>query len=368
MNDPTNHSEETSDKVIVVGRNRPRLSKIMGFLHSEQVLLVGDANVEYIPCLAAMDSYVDENGNDIRYLSQMVHMTEHGRNAPMTDLMDDESLRLALKCVVMVGYEWLAEDQLHIEKYFAMYEMDGEDGNDGNKFPVVCVTPNNGLGSLQEEMEAFKNLEEDAKAEANSSGTMGPGKMAQFARQTYRSIVGNDIKLEVEETLGDASSDTDETTTFQAGEQAPEANPALHIDPSKPMFACRICRTVLFGQDHLVENHVQSQHSFHKLHKLQSNGKTSSEQKCQSLFCDEDVLPLFHSNSDHSEIEGRLQCPHCNYKLGHWNWSGAQCSCGTWVVPAIQLTSSKVDIILPQNVDVAESNATFLLPVITPVL
>ena len=44
-------------------------------------------------------------------------------------------------------------------------------------------------------------------------------------------------------------------------------------------------------------------------------------------------------------IEGKLICPNakCGGRLGNFNWSGSQCSCGSWVVPAIQVVASKVD-------------------------
>lgn len=28
------------------------------------------------------------------------------------------------------------------------------------------------------------------------------------------------------------------------------------------------------------------------------------------------------------EIEGKLHCPGCKGKIGHWHWQGSQCSCG----------------------------------------
>lgn len=44
-------------------------------------------------------------------------------------------------------------------------------------------------------------------------------------------------------------------------------------------------------------------------------------------------------------IEGKLICPNakCGARLGNFNWSGSQCSCGSWVVPAIQVVARKVD-------------------------
>lgn len=44
-------------------------------------------------------------------------------------------------------------------------------------------------------------------------------------------------------------------------------------------------------------------------------------------------------------VEGKLCCPNarCRTRLGGFNWSGSQCSCGSWVVPAVQVVASRVD-------------------------
>ncbi len=44
-------------------------------------------------------------------------------------------------------------------------------------------------------------------------------------------------------------------------------------------------------------------------------------------------------------MEGKLCCPNarCQTRLGGFNWSGSQCSCGSWVVPAVQVVASRVD-------------------------
>lgn len=43
------------------------------------------------------------------------------------------------------------------------------------------------------------------------------------------------------------------------------------------------------------------------------------------------------------DIEGKICCPKCSARLGSYNWAGAQCSCGAWVAPAVQVIKSKVD-------------------------
>ena len=31
---------------------------------------------------------------------------------------------------------------------------------------------------------------------------------------------------------------------------------------------------------------------------------------------------------DLADVEGKLVCPRCAYRVGSYHWSGAQCSCG----------------------------------------
>jgi len=54
---------------------------------------------------------------------------------------------------------------------------------------------------------------------------------------------------------------------------------------------------------------------------------------------------LFHflNAVEEGVVEGKLQCVKCEARLGNFNWSGMQCSCGAWVTPAFQLHKSRMD-------------------------
>ncbi|PRQ56542.1 putative phosphoric monoester hydrolase [Rosa chinensis] len=43
-------------------------------------------------------------------------------------------------------------------------------------------------------------------------------------------------------------------------------------------------------------------------------------------------------------MAGKLSCAHCEAHLGYFNWSGIQCSCGSWITPDFQLHRSRVDM------------------------
>ena len=53
-----------------------------------------------------------------------------------------------------------------------------------------------------------------------------------------------------------------------------------------------------------------------------------------------------HDDTEESEAgpnDGKLMCPDCGTRFGSFCWSGSTCSCGMWVVPAIQVHKSRVD-------------------------
>ncbi|OQR97387.1 hypothetical protein THRCLA_21939 [Thraustotheca clavata] len=113
-------------------------------------------------------------------------------------------------------------------------------------------------------------------------------------------------------------------------------------------FVCRMCRVPLFTSVDLME-HEPHQHRI-ALRKKMKEGNINGVVECSSYFLsdtkewmDENLL-----------AEGKLHCPKqkCNARLGSFEWSGSQCSCGTWVTPSIQITKSRVDIKRPIQVKV----------------
>ncbi|CAG8599539.1 1055_t:CDS:2, partial [Diversispora eburnea] len=53
-----------------------------------------------------------------------------------------------------------------------------------------------------------------------------------------------------------------------------------------------------------------------------------------------------NNNNEEEEIgdlDGKINCPNCKFKLGNYSWAGMQCSCGTWVTPSFAIHKEKVD-------------------------
>ena len=346
------------DRVIVVGMNRTRLLKIMAMVADETSDDESPLNVEYIPCVVSMSSYEGEDGENIRYMSSFIFHD----GSPMNKFFDDEAFRVSLSTVIMVGYEWKESDGDHVEKYFEANLL---------SVPIKCVNPNPEFLSLSEEMHYFKNLTDEGKAQHSSNHTMGPRKMKRFIIDTAKSLKSINskedtieavIETKQKETTGigggeeEGGADEEELTREKDPEQQQQKRIPGYIDHDMTTFACRMCRTVLLGENNFADEHIQNQHSFKK---WSSNFTMVG---CQSVFCDESVLEWL--SPEGVNVEGKLTCSNCSVKIGHWNWSGAQCSCGTWVVPAIQIPLGKVDIILPLSERIKASPLVVIGPTV----
>ena len=92
-------------------------------------------------------------------------------------------------------------------------------------------------------------------------------------------------------------------------------------------YSCRLCRRILFSEDDVEQHGVSGM----------AAGKVKyGASPCSSVFLAE--VPAWLP-----PIEGRIECPKCGCRLGSLTWSGSPCSCGTWVTPAIQFHSSRID-------------------------
>jgi len=181
---------------------------------------------------------------------------------------------------------------------------------------------------------------------------MGPGKMAERVIDMGDHV--KEEKLEIIRALEQAKAETEaaaaaekslvsvdaETARAQQHEKMKERKIP---DVTKQRYACRKCRFMLLDETDLSDDHVKNLHSFNKRN-YQKNRPMSA---CQSIFCRDSVLEWLAP--DGCEVEGRLECPKCSTKIGHWRWSGAQCSCGTWITPSIQIPLSKVDTVRPNS-------------------
>ena len=106
----------------------------------------------------------------------------------------------------------------------------------------------------------------------------------------------------------------------------------------KSVFSCRMCRRPLFFAENLLPHQV-GRHNipYHKRDK--GNAVSSDFVSCNSHYLQEPLQWM--GNTD--ENEGKICCSKCQSRVGFWKWDGQQCSCGTWVTPAIQIAKNRVD-------------------------
>lgn len=207
---------------------------------------------------------------------------------------------------------------------------------------------------MKEETEHFKNMSAEAKEEVARDHSIGPGKMALFVQNYANDLVQEVLCTEREERerveraihqQQEQELESKMQRQQQLEQQSAKELLSRQMDTSKPRYACRKCRTIVFGEDDMEDpRHVPQQHKFSN--RKQHHGGMGSADACQSYFLTDQGLAWM---GDMSAVEGRLGCPKCKTKLGTWHWAGAQCSCGTWVSPAVQIPKSKLDILPPQN-------------------
>nr|KJB46200.1 hypothetical protein B456_007G352400 [Gossypium raimondii] len=118
-----------------------------------------------------------------------------------------------------------------------------------------------------------------------------------------------------------------------------EATPKEGIN--RTAYRCKKCRRLVALQDNVVDHTPGEGESSFEWHKRRSGNpfNKSSQTECSSVF----VEPLRWMTAE-GAIEGKLSCAHCDARLGYFNWSGIQCSCGSWITPAFQLHKCRVDI------------------------
>ncbi|KAI5813438.1 protein-tyrosine phosphatase-like protein [Pyronema omphalodes] len=95
---------------------------------------------------------------------------------------------------------------------------------------------------------------------------------------------------------------------------------------------CKKCRRTLATSKFLTPHIPKSAQA------PQSRGPT---QPCSHHFLE--PLSWMRPELEQQKLEGKLECPKCQSKVGSYAWQGMKCSCGEWIVPAISLARGRVD-------------------------
>lgn len=110
----------------------------------------------------------------------------------------------------------------------------------------------------------------------------------------------------------------------------------------KLQLLCRICRQVLVtGNDILIHEPGSGQASFSWRKRDQNISKNGNMNLCNVYFIERQ--DWMEGIDDETIVSGKINCPKCKSKLGSYNWSGMQCSCGKWYSPAFSIQKKSVD-------------------------
>ncbi|CAA0812846.1 Probable inactive dual specificity protein phosphatase-like [Striga hermonthica] len=111
--------------------------------------------------------------------------------------------------------------------------------------------------------------------------------------------------------------------------------------PNTPAYRCKKCRRLVALKENVVDHVPGEGETCFNWRKRSGTFSRSEDDECSSIF----IEPLCWMKAvEEGGLEGKLSCINCEARLGYFNWSGIQCSCGTWITPAFQLHKSRVDI------------------------
>jgi dual specificity phosphatase 12 len=353
-------------RILVIGSHRTRLEKVFSFLRYSKDLPNSGVAVEYIPCVATFSSYNEvATEKSIRYLSSVdcyLHnpadgtlCTQPSSVLPFFDETESDDNFHDDRAPLFSGVSGAAigsgiDDSADIARIESFLESMASNLSQKKRVKIRTIEPNAGFNSMKEELDAYKAMSSEEKQEVYCLQTMGPAKMAKlvadFATEMIRAAVCGRFAYQQATDV-----DVDSLSAL------PESNADFHsqsaatipvIDPNNDCFACRMCRTILFGVADLQDPaHEPSQHMFSYRKRNHGACSISPGESCQSYFL-QDSLEWMGDDIKNGYPEGKFHCPTCNAKVGNWIWSGTQCSCGTWVVPAIQIPNGKVDVLTPR--------------------
>jgi len=359
---------KTKFRIAIIGSQRIRVAKVASILaNSSPIKRCYDddeegteINFEFLPCVAAFDSYENDEGDIVKYLSTLEYHGEGGKMikgsslAPFfdevqedNDLQEGGDINIPGIAAVAVGCGIENENDVQMIKDFFNTMNNSmtisKKGDNSHDILVQCIQPNKEFASMNEENKFYKKLDAEEKERVTQSQKLGPGKMAKFVMEIAEelSTCSSNETIDIEKATNDADSNTDEKQDTDFGEE--EIYP--EYDTNLTRFACKICRTILLSENELEDPpHTKSKHNFTS--RKTKSGSNLSSRQCGSIFLASN-LPWMGDTS--GTVEGKITCYNCQSKLGMWKWAGCQCSCGTWVTPAIQINLSRVDVVHPSN-------------------
>ncbi|KAL6889007.1 hypothetical protein ACP4OV_010033 [Aristida adscensionis] len=152
-------------------------------------------------------------------------------------------------------------------------------------------------------------------------------------------VVGSDVNPEKQADLK-ATSEVGQKPTESCQETVVESdfNPEKQACNPGVIYRCKRCRRMVATQEYVVTHEVgRGEESFKTRKRFHVE---ENKPECMCIF----VEPMKWMQAvEEGYVSDKLFCMGCKARLGQFNWAGMQCTCGTWVIPAFQLTKSKID-------------------------
>lgn len=111
------------------------------------------------------------------------------------------------------------------------------------------------------------------------------------------------------------------------------------IEDHKMTFKCRKCRHLLFSNNEICDSHGNPL-------EYNKNKPQICNPPTDVWYLREDLIPFWIKDQvDNSNwTKGKLYCGTCKSRIGSFDFiSGSKCYCGSSVLPALHVVSSKVD-------------------------
>ncbi|XP_008676931.1 uncharacterized protein [Zea mays] len=148
--------------------------------------------------------------------------------------------------------------------------------------------------------------------------------------------------IQENQAVPEAGLEVNEETVETCQETAAESDVNLEKQTSDPgvIYRCRKCRRMLATQEFVVTHEVGAGGKSFRAGKRSNVHEDDEKPECPCIF----VEPMkWMQTVEEGYVAKKLFCMGCKARLGQFNWAGMQCSCGAWVIPAFQLTKSKID-------------------------
>lgn len=289
-----------------------------------------DVAIEFLPCVATFDSYPDEHGNTVRYLAR-VDYYPNGEEISLDGLLSfvgvDDSVDDSSS-----GSSDLIQSQTRPPRRKLLFPgISGVVVGPGFKDERDVESIRNFIQTLTQRVILVEAVPTEARMQEDNAseiaraimeginGMTAGERMGLFALDMAHHLIHRAFEQEANALPKPEGSI--EPDKVQVEPERPERQQE-YFDPNKNRYACRKCRTVLFGQDNMEDPpHTPSAHSFSRRKRLTINGCNTSI--CHSIFLTDGLSWM----GDTQAAEGKLMCPKCSTKVGTWQWSGAQCSC-----------------------------------------